>query len=905
MSQILELTFANKEDSLSVRSFVVREHLSEPFAIDVVARSPVTALDLESFVGHGATFRILGDARDGTRIRTWTGLCSHMEEVQAEETGLSTYRLRVVPLLWRTRLRTNCRVFERQKIPDIVQKVLSEWQIVPVLRLKEDYVKHEYRVQYDETDFAFVSRLLEEAGISYYFEFSESKTELVLSDDVGNGPARDGGPLPYKEGHTHEGRKDFATKAKVATHVRPGLFSLRDHDFRLKPDYPLVQEHKHGIGLEVMLERYRYEPGSFWVESTGPSLPHADYKGLYKSKEDHGKLVARLSLESERTGRRGVEFETNAVDLSPGKTLFLEEHPRPDLGEKLVVLATTMRGTQAGEFEFEIAALFAADPVRPPRVTPRPRVRGVQSAIVVGPPGEEIHTDEFGRVRVHFHWDREHPYDSDDSSCWLRVSQGWAGRGFGLITIPRVGQEVLVDFFDGDPDRPVVTGRVFNSTARVPYALPENKTKSGFRSDSTPGSGGYNELSFEDKRGAEELHIQAERDYSEVIKRNQSSTVLASRSASIGSSNSITVGASHSVNVGDSESRVVKKALTQDVGELHAIHVASGTGTEIRDKSIISSTGGAMIILDGDDILIQAKGKITLLANDLARLHGKNEVQIEGGQTFINCSQPGTAETFGFAEAREPAGPGSGGATNDSRMAVSGNAPATPPGTIDEAVPNAFVPRPPPRSAADAPAGLAIDAAAAQTIAEAVASQSPRSVAEAVIGVLRSDALERGLAVATAVRDLRATGGASLLELPELRGALGAVLESPVVGELTGRELLELVQAGKKLAMWHTPADQALEALAAIPAPTAPTAAADQPAVPAAAKGLMQVLALKTDAAPRDLTAAPVVAALDAAIEENVAGGLTATAARAKGLAEHGVALYAGDLTGRFAKIRF
>jgi type VI secretion system secreted protein VgrG len=813
-----------------------------------------------------------------------------MEEIQAEQTGLSTYAVRIVPTLWRLGLRSNCRIFERMALPDIVEAILAEWQIEPERRLTQQYVKHEYRVQYMETDFAFVSRLLEEAGITYFFELEGTKTKLVLTDDVGKGPARDGGPLPFVEGHTHEGRRDFATKVRATTHVRAGHVSIRDFDFRLRPDYQLLQEHKDGIDREKMLEHYQYAPGSFWVESKGSALPHADDKGVYKADEPEGKRRAQLALEAERTGRRVVRFETNAIDLAPGKTFQIVDHPRKDLADKLVVASMSLAGDHDGNYQFEVSAFFADDVIRPPRITQRPRIFGVQSAIVTGPPGEEIHTDEFGRVRVQFHWDREHGYD-DESSCWIRVSQGWAGLGYGMVALPRVGQEVLVEFFDGDPDRPVVTGRVYNNTTRVPYALPENKTKSGWKTASSPGSNGFNELSFEDKRGGEEIHIQAERDLSEIVKRDQTSTVLHDRSASITNANSVTVGGSHSVNVGDSESRVVKKALTVDVGELHAVHVASGTGTEIRNKSIVSTTGGAMIILDGDDIILQAKGTITLVADGVTRVHGKQEVQIEGGKTFINCGEPGSSNVSPFERAKEPAGPGSGGATNDPRYRASGHGTATPPGGIDEAAPNAFVPRPP-RSAESAPASLALDSGAARAILEAVASGQPARAGEAVVGALTKGHLDKAIQVVDAVRQLKETHGASLLAIPEVKDAIGAVVTSPIVGPVSGKDIADVLNFGKKLGVWHLGkgASAAADFVAGATASSTPGAATD---------GVTQLLGLKSDATPEVIDGE----ALDADIRAHVASGLPELRAQAAALANRGVALYTGDFSGAFTKI--
>lgn len=937
--QNLELTFASNEDSLSVRNYEIRESLSGLFSVEVIARSEVTDLDLETIIGHGATFRVLGDHG---KLRAWTGVCTHMEEIQAEETGLSTYLIRIAPTFFRTQLRVNARIFERVTLPDIVKTVLAEWEIEPELRLSAQYVKHEYRVQYNETDFAFVSRILEEAGITYFFEFQESQTKMVLTDNPGNGPSRAGGPLPFVEGHTFEGRQDFVTKVKLTSRVRTGQYTIRDFDFRLKPDYKLIQDHKDGIERELKLENYQYLPGSFWVESQGNALPAADDKGLYKSNEDHGKLRARLALESHRTGRRVVRMESNAIDLAPGKTFTIEQHPRRDLASKLVVASMSLKGRQDGEYEFHVEAYFADDPVRPLAITPRPRILGVQSAIVVGPSGEEIHTDEFGRVRVQFHWDREHAY-SDESSCWIRVSQGWAGLGYGMITIPRVGQEVLVEFFDGDPDRPVITGRVYNNTSRVPYTLPEQKTKSGWKTDSSPGSNGFNELMFEDKKGAEEIHIQAERNFSEIVKRDQSSTVLNNRSASITGNDSDTVGKSLSVNVGDSEVHVVKKAHITDAGELHAIHVASGTGTEIRNRSIVSSTGGARIILDGDNIILEAKGNITFVANGTVRMHGKEEVQIESGHTFINCGEPGTANPQPFAKANDPSAPGSGGASNDSTLRIQGRGTVTPPGGIDEATPNLFVERPA-RSPETAAPTVALDAGAAAAVANTVAQTAAAPMATAQVGVLNRDFLQRGLTLVNAVRNFDATGGMSLLQVPEIRQAVGSVVTTPIVGQLTGKDFADVLNLGQRFGLLHLSEDaQAATAFVTAAAPEGTPNRAEallgqalnqpligsltgsdvadlvgqaqesglirlgddaQQIVTAARsipkpEGVTQMMAVRTDAAPETIDAA----ALDTAINSNVASGMPVPNAQANALARQGVALYRGDFSGVFSLI--
>jgi hypothetical protein len=235
-------------------------------------------------------------------------------------------------------------------------------------------------------------------------------------------------------------------------------------------------------------------------------------------------------------------FETNAIDLTPGVLLSIGEYPRADLADrKLLATELTIEGSFGDAWRTECKAVFASQAYRPPWVTPKPQVFGVQSAMVVGPDGEEIHTDEFGRVRVQFHWDREGRRDPK-SSCWVRVSQGWAGPGFGMIAIPRIGQEVLVTFLEGDPDQPVIVGRLFNNIAKVPYKLPEQKTVSGWKSSSTPGSTGFNEMRFDDAKGRELVSMQAERNLTKLVKRHEREKTGRTRTIRVGRRLKLTTG---------------------------------------------------------------------------------------------------------------------------------------------------------------------------------------------------------------------------------------------------------------------------------------------------------------------------------------------------------------------------
>jgi type VI secretion system secreted protein VgrG len=384
----LELSFASKEDSLSVRHFAVREEMSNLFAIDILARSPLEEIDLESIVGQGAGFALSsGVAHLSVFSRAWTGVCSHMELVQVEPTGLSTYFIKIMPALWRTTLRRNSRIFQHMSVPEIVIKVLGEWQIEPELRLTEEYLQHEYRVQYGETDFAFISRLLEEAGIAYFFVHTGAQTTLVLSDAPTTGNARL--PIPYVDRPNESSELEFVTKVKLAQRVKPGRLTVRDFDFRQKLDYQLFAEAR--AKTELPYEQYIYEPGAFWYEpGQAGDTPVADDKGVARSNEKEANRIVTRNLDAERRARRAVSFETNVIDLAPGTLMSIVPHPRQDIsGRQLLAIESSLEGEPGKEWTIKGQALYTDVTYRPERRTPRPRIHGVQSAVVVGPPGEE------------------------------------------------------------------------------------------------------------------------------------------------------------------------------------------------------------------------------------------------------------------------------------------------------------------------------------------------------------------------------------------------------------------------------------------------------------------------------------------------------------------------------------
>ncbi len=671
----LKLAFASLgPDVLDVRHFSVHEAMNELFEVSILASSHDDNIDFDSVVGKGAAFKLeTGNYKAGTPVRVWAGVVAHMSQVHAEPPpGVSVYHIMIVPMFWRTTLRRNSRIYQHKTTPVIVQELLAEWKITPVMKLKETYKKHEYCVQYGETDFAFISRLLEDAGISFSFSHEVTKgkgediTKLALNDTP-HKEAQRPGKLSYGGHQTPASgsTEDFAATVTVTQRVKPGKFTIRDFDFRLAPNLPLVAKAQSGSKPEDVYEQFDYVPGAFWWDTEKKEKPVADRDHAPKTDTDESKLIIKREMDAERRRKLLVSFHTNALDVAPGTICGINQesenknHPRPDLApdKKLLIVETSFEGEQNGEWSKTATGVFAEFTYRPERRTPKPRIYGVQSALVVGPDGQEIFTDEYGRVRVQFHWDREHKYD-ENSSCWMRVSQAWAGGGFGMMNIPRVGHEVLVEFFEGDPDHPVVTGRVHNGTTTVPWTLPQSQTKSGWRSNSLPSKTklGFNEISFEDAANHEEIHIQAERNLSFVVKSTESTDIGAARSIRVGGIDSLDVGQQHQVKVG--------KEYTTDVGVAYAVSVGPTTGIQMfADGTIVLSTGASSIKMKGGNIDINAEGSVCIHSGaDSKMTSASGDITIQGGpNVVINNEDAGEAVNVTTVKpAKKPGGPAPG-----------------------------------------------------------------------------------------------------------------------------------------------------------------------------------------------------------------------------------------------------
>lgn len=641
----LSLQLVKGQSGLDVRHFKIEEALSKPFAVEIEAVSRDHHLDLSTIVGLGAGFAISSTMAGAPQLRLWEGICTEAELLKTlpDSAGsLSTYRLRIEHGLAQLRYRTDHRIFQGLSIPQIVGKILDGWQLPATWRLSAEHPALEYCVQYGETDLAFVSRLLEEAGISYSCAHGE-RTELVLSDAPQAAEARS--PVSFNDQTSDRAdvAHELVTNVRLSEEMRPTRYWLRGSDFLVKADDRLdgkaVVEAVESRGT---YETYAYDPHAFRSQEAS------------RASADFGDRSAALRLDAARRGVRSVRAESNSLALPPGTVFTIDRHTRSDItDQKLIVTRAHVTGDWH-HLSLSFEAVFGDVRLVPERITKKPKI-SIQSAIVVGPEHEEIHVDAHGRVKVQFHWDRDGVFD-DRSSCWVRVSQGVAGSAQGMVAHCRVGQEVLVDFFDGDPDQPIVVGRVFNAVNPAPYSLPKHKAWTGIKTDTYPRSAGFNQLMFKDDRGDECIHIQAQRNYEEVVKLNQSSQVGAVRTAQVGNTDMLIVGNAQLTDIGnrsvervgvEKQTHVGKTRVSTigehdyiEAGESFTVTTGNGTGVQISGSSqrIALTNGLASIVIDGPNVFIDAQNGIQLTGQNVVR------ADAVAGKVEINC---GASDAFG------------------------------------------------------------------------------------------------------------------------------------------------------------------------------------------------------------------------------------------------------------------
>jgi len=488
------------------------ERLGRPFEYEISALSENGGLDPDKILGQSATVRGGGD---GPPLFL-NGIVTEFGQVDYG-TRFHEYRFTLRPWYWLLTQTSDCRVFQAKTVEDIFKSLVKELGYADFrFNLKGKHDELAYCVQYRETAFNFLSRLLEHEGIYYYFEHEEKKHTMVLVDDSSvhkSAPGLETVPYRPPAGADEPLMPAHLSSWTFAKSVQPVTYAATDFDLK-KPQTSLLKSKTVKLaGAPASAEIYDYPADLPIAKDTSDTA-------LLAAAGDHLAQVRLAELQARYKVARG---SGNALGLSAGSKFTLSEYPRDDLNKDYLVVATDLAlasnphetGSQekvdihVGVETIELATRFC-----PPRVTPKPVVQGAQTATVVGKAGEEIDTDDLGRVKVQFHWDRKGKKD-ENSSCRLRVAQVWAGKEWGAIHVPRIGQEVIVSFLEGDPDRPIVTGRVYNGDNKPPYKLPDNATQSGIKSRSSKGGDPktFNEIRFEDKKDSEELLIHAQKDF--------------------------------------------------------------------------------------------------------------------------------------------------------------------------------------------------------------------------------------------------------------------------------------------------------------------------------------------------------------------------------------------------------
>ena len=682
-------------DELLFAALSGEDRLSAPFRYELTALSPDTDIDPKRLLGERVTVTAQVGAPPFPRF---DGLVTDVG-LTGFSLGLARYRLTLRPALWLLSLGARTRIFQDRDVVEIVQSLLAsqpklrfEWR----LRDRGAYPKYDYCVQYGETDLAFVMRLLEHEGIHFFHEHREDGHVLILADDSTRAQAAPGlGELTWADdAEDATGLGDpLAVAWQARSAIRTAGHAHTDYDFE-RPSASLFAQ-ASGPGDLQFPDRsldYRY-PGRHLTLARGDAL-------------------VRVRHQEARAEARRAEVRVTTPGIAPGASLGTRGHPRRAENAKWLAVARRMRlwdgqyqtgqpsdartpgeplggaGT-GGEIWLDLQPLDT--PFRPPRLTPRARMPGPQTATVVGGGSAgsgaggggnaDIHTDRHGRVKVLFHWDRDAPGGGAQPSCWVRVSSPWAGSGWGFVQIPRIGQEVVVDFLEGDPDQPLITGRVYNGANPPPYALPANATQSGWKSRSSPGGGAanFNELRFEDKKGAEQVYLHAERNHDTVVENDESreigrdwtehvghdaaQTVDHDRQEKVGNDKSVKVGRDRSVDIGNDDTEHVhaNRSLTVDkdqdisVGAKQSLSVASDQATEVGGARAVKvakdqshDVTGEVLLKGGKRIKVEAADEIALLCGDASLVLKKDgTVEIKGKDIKIEGSGKITGKASG------------------------------------------------------------------------------------------------------------------------------------------------------------------------------------------------------------------------------------------------------------------
>ncbi|MCB9761309.1 MAG: type VI secretion system tip protein VgrG [Alphaproteobacteria bacterium] len=590
---ILKVHTALGEDALVLVRLQGEEEISGLFRYTLEMISDQADLDLAAVIGTNAAVEMT--LSDGS-TRWINGVVVRF--IQAG-TGVrvTTYFAELRPWLWMLKLGSDCRIYQQKAVPDILTGIFDALGFSDyALRLEGSYDPREYCVQYHETALDFVCRLMEDEGIFWFFEHSDSAHTLVIADAAG---AHEACPGLAQASYGDPGgtwRSDEAIQQlSISKEVVPTGYALSDFNFEVPSTDLTVKVEGQGAG----------------------GFQHFEYPGGYGTK-DAGEGRARLRIEASELPQDRIAGSSTCRAFTAGYAFELVGHNREDVNGTYVLRRVTHSGSRE-HYSNSFEAFPKTLPFRPLRSTSRPVIHGAQTATVVGKSGEEIWTDQHGRIKVQFHWDRYGTSD-ENSSCWIRVAQRWAGKGWGMVWLPRIGQEVIVSFLDGDPDRPLVTGSVYNGEQTPPYPLPDEQTKSTLRSDSSKGGGGFNELRFEDKKDEEEVYLHAQKDLNVEVGNDETDTVKNNRTVTIQEGDETLV-----VEKGN------RKVQVSEGGEKHSVKGARELLVVGAEKHTNQDTFTHEVAKDYN---LNVDGNLTIAVIGNLKILADGDVQIEAGKNI-------------------------------------------------------------------------------------------------------------------------------------------------------------------------------------------------------------------------------------------------------------------------------
>lgn len=622
------------KDGLLLTSFQGSEHISDLFEFHLEVISEDLAITPDQLIGKQITVTIQNEHN-----RKFNGYVSRFSFGEIKADNLRQYNLTVVPWLWFLSKTNNHRIFQDLTVENIVSKVFKDLGFNDFkFNLGGTHEPRPYCVQHDETDLSFVSRLLEEEGIAYFFEHEDGKHNLVLTDQKNAYKAAIEKEVGYSRGNKPDSQ---INQWEHLYEFITGIWSHTDYNFET-PTKDLLTTKKTTVSVPLV-----------------DSFENYSYPGYYTEKPGGEELI-KYRLEAEEAGHDTARASSDCSTFYAGGKFKLTEHDTANEKKTYIITSIHHKAYDSSYFsghegQSEYGNQFVCIPdnvhFRPIQRHNKPIMRGPQSAVVVGPSGEEIYIDQYGRIKVQFHWDRE-GQNNENSSCYLRVVQPWAGSGWGTSFIPRMGMEVIVNFIDGDPDRPLVTGSVYNAEHMPPFS---SKTQSGIKTRSTKNGSpsNFNELRFEDLKGSEQIYLHAEKNLDTQVENDETHTIDHDRSKNIGNDESSSIGKNRTKSVGENQSEKIGKNKTIDVGVDHSESIGKNKVLSVGEnheesigkdmaidigknfkltagESIVLKTGSSSItmkkdgtiLIKGKDITLQGSGKINVKASSTVTIKG-------------------------------------------------------------------------------------------------------------------------------------------------------------------------------------------------------------------------------------------------------------------------------------------